>query len=78
MSVKLTKTQENILEHVVRCTTSPQRLALRCQIILALANGARIKTYARKTHFKNFVCKFNMYRIGAIPRIEVIPLLAQQ
>ena len=45
--VRLTQYQKDILEHVVRCTTSPQRMASRCEIILDLANKIPIRTIAR-------------------------------
>ena len=46
-NVKLTRLQKNIIEHAVRCTTSPQRLVSRCKIILALGDNMPVKKIAR-------------------------------
>jgi hypothetical protein len=44
----LSEMQKQILEHWVRCDTSPQRLVFRCQILLLRAEGNSIKAIMRK------------------------------
>ena len=58
-TVKLTQCQRDIIDHVVRCTKSPQRLVFRGEIILDLANGIPIRAIARKKGIdKNTVKKW--------------------
>jgi transposase len=44
----LSEMQKQILEHWVRCGTSPQRLVFRCRILLLRAEGKSIKSIMRK------------------------------
>jgi transposase-like protein len=47
-TVFLSELQKQMLEHWVRCGTSPQRLVFRCRILLLRADGKGIKAIARK------------------------------
>ena len=44
----ITECQKQMLEHWVRCGTSPQRLVFRCRILLLRAEGKSIKAIARE------------------------------
>jgi chemotaxis regulatin CheY-phosphate phosphatase CheZ len=48
ISERITETQRQILEHVVRCTTSSQRLVDRAKIILDFSKGIFKKRIARE------------------------------
>ncbi len=46
--IKLTVKQEDILNHLCRCSTSIQRLVKRTKIILGLDNGKSLRQVARE------------------------------
>ena len=72
-TVNLTPVQRNIIEHTVRCTTSPQRLAFRCKIILDLADETPIKAIARNQGIeKKTVKKWRQRWLDSIGKLNIV------
>ncbi len=71
-TVNLTPCQRNIIEHTVRCTTSPQRLVSRCKIILDLADGIPIKTIARNQGIdRKTIKKWRQRWLNSIEKLNI-------
>jgi putative transposase len=71
--IKLTDRQRAILEHIVRCSTSAQRLVIRARIILAGATGTSNQQIARQLGIeRNVAAKWRRRWAAAADKLSAL------